>query len=146
MKSRKQRRAKAIPGFTLVELMVVIVIIGLLAALVVPRFVARTDDAKVAAAKAQIHSFKQALEMFKLKSGSYPSTSEGLEALISNEFENFLEQDVIPLDPWNNPYVYSSPGSEGHDYEIVSYGEDRAPGGTGFAEDIVSYNLQASRT
>jgi len=145
MEKRKRRSGSGISGFTLVELMVVIVIIGLLAALVVPKFVARTDDAKVAAAKAQIHSLKQALEMFKLKTGSYPSTSEGLEALINNEYENFLEQDVIPLDPWNNPYVYASPGSEGHDFEIVSYGEDGAPGGTDFAADIVSYNLQGSR-
>jgi len=131
-------------GFTLIELMVVIVIIGILAAIVVPRLGRRVDDAKVAAAKAQIQQFKTVIEMYKLKVGRYPTTAEGLDALIHNEQENFLDQDTIPLDPWANPYVYTCPGAEGHDFEIVSYGEDGMPGGTSYAQDIQSWNLAAA--
>jgi len=131
-------------GFTLIELMVVIVIIGLLAALVVPRYIGAADKAKVTAAKTQINLFKSALTMFKLEMGEYPQTSEGLEALINNGKKNFLDQDTIPLDPWGMPYVYVCPGTQGHDFEIISYGSDRAPGGSGYAADIVSWDLQAS--
>lgn len=128
-------------GFTLMELMVVIVIIGLLVALVGPRLMGAADDAKVVAAKAQISSFKNALNQFKLKENRYPSTSEGLEALVSGE-KPYLEQTRIPEDPWGNPYVYTSPGTQGHDFEIISYGEDGAPGGTGeYDADIVSWDL-----
>lgn len=131
-------------GFTLMELMVVIVILGLLMAVVVPRLIGATDDAKVAAAKAQIHSFRMTLDMYKLKFGTYPKTAEGLDALIHNERQNFLQEDTIPLDPWGNPYQYTCPGAQGHDFEIVSFGADGAPGGTGFDTDVQSWNLQAS--
>lgn len=143
---RKQQEQKrmSVSGFTLIELMVVIVIIGLLAALVVPRYIGAADKAKVTAAKTQINLFKSALTMFKLEMGDYPQTSEGLEALISNGKKNFLDQDSIPLDPWGMPYIYVCPGTQGHDFEIISYGSDRAPGGSGYAADIVSWDLQAS--
>ncbi|HOJ34846.1 MAG TPA: type II secretion system major pseudopilin GspG [Candidatus Hydrogenedentes bacterium] len=143
---RKQQIQKrmTLSGFTLIELMVVIVIIGLLAALVVPRYIGAADKAKVTAAKTQINLFKSALTMFKLEMGEYPQTSEGLEALINNGKKNFLDQDTIPLDPWGMPYVYVCPGTQGHDFEIISYGSDRAPGGSGYAADIVSWDLQAS--
>lgn len=132
-------------GFTLVELMVVIVILGLLAALVVPNLIGVADDANVAAAKAQIKAFQTALVNYKLVMKRFPSTSEGLEALINNEKgRRFLESDRIPVDPWNNPFVYKSPGSQGRDYEIVSYGADGAPGGSGYAADIESWNLQGN--
>ncbi|MCP4639549.1 MAG: type II secretion system major pseudopilin GspG [bacterium] len=132
----------ATAGFTLVELMVVIVIIGLLVALVGPKLMGAADDAKVVAARAQINGFKSALDMYKLKIGKYPTTSEGLEALVSNSTRNFLDQDKVPDDPWNNPYIYTCPGAQGHDYEIVSYGEDGVQGGTGeYDKDIESWNL-----
>jgi general secretion pathway protein G len=105
----------------------------------------QADKAKVKAAKAQIQNFKTALSMYKLSGNRFPTTSEGLEALIHNDLgERFLEQDSVPLDPWGNPYIYTSPGVEGHDYEIVCYGADGAKGGTGVDADIVSYDLAAS--
>ncbi len=143
MRKKETRDRSNQAGFTLIELMVVIVIIGILAAIVVPRMVGASDEAKVTAARAQISSFRTALDMYRLQIGSYPSTSEGLEALISNETgRNFLDQDAIPLDPWNNPYEYTSPGPQGHDYEIVSRGANRSPGGTGYDADIYSWDLQ----
>ncbi len=136
------RNAQA--GFTLIELMVVIVILGLLAAVVVPRFIGATDDAKVAAAKTQVHAFRMALDMYKLKFGNYPKTSEGLQALINNPKQNFLQEENIPPDPWGNPYQYTAPGNNGRDYDLQSFGADGAPGGTGFNADVQSWNLQAS--
>jgi general secretion pathway protein G len=143
MKTRETTRRRGRGGFTLIELMVVIVILGLLMAVVVPRLVSSTDDAKVAAAKTQIHSFRMALDMYKLKFGNYPKTSEGLDALINNGKQNLLQEDTIPPDPWGNPYQYTCPGTQGHEFEIVSFGEDGAKGGTGYAADIESWNLQA---
>ncbi len=130
-------------GFTLIELMVVIVILGLLAAVVVPRFIGATDEAKVAAAKTQVHAFRMALDMYKLKFGNYPKTAEGLQALINNPKENLLQEENIPNDPWGNPYQYTCPGSNGRDYDLVSLGQDGTPGGTGYNADIQSWNLQA---
>ncbi|GJM27358.1 MAG: type II secretion system protein GspG [Phycisphaerae bacterium] len=139
MHPHRTRRARA--GFTLIELMVVIVILGMLVALVGPRLIGQTDKAKVAAAKTQIENFSMALKLYKLDFGTYPKSGEGLKALIENGRENFLDQDSVPEDPWGNPYIYVAPGSNGHDFEIVSYGEDGSPGGTGYSQDIESWNL-----
>ena len=136
---RKQRRA----GFTLVELMVVIVILGLLAALVAPRFLTVADEAHVSAAKAQISHFKTARTQYKPEFNEFPTSSDGLEALVSNaKNKNYLDADSVPKDPWGNPYVYTCPGAEGHEFEIVSYGADGQKGGTEYNADIVSWNLQ----
>lgn len=139
MHPNHNRRARA--GFTLIELMVVIVILGMLVALVGPRLMGQTDKAKVQAAKAQIENFSMALKLYKLEFGSYPKSGAGLKTLIENGRENFLDQDNVPMDPWGNPFIYVAPGSNGHDFEIVSYGEDGAPGGSDYNKDIESWNL-----
>ena len=132
-------------GFTLIELMVVIVILSLLAAVVVPKFMTAADDARVATAKTQIANFRMTLDMYKLKFGSYPKTSEGLDALIKNPKQNLLNEETIPPDPWGNPYQYTCPGQNGRDYDLVSFGADGAPGGEGYNMDVQSWNLQAQQ-
>jgi len=130
-------------GFSLIELLVVMIIIGLLAALVGPRIFGKVGRARQNAAKAQIEMFGQALELFRLDVGRYPTTAEGLQALRTNPggLENwdgpYLKKDV-PLDPWGHEYVYRSPGEHG-DYDILSYGADGVEGGEGEAADIVSW-------
>jgi len=131
-------------GFTLIELMVVMIILGLLAALVAPRMFGRVGQAKQKAAYAQIELFGTALDSFRLDVGRYPTTSEGLQALISApsgvESWNgpYLKKSELPLDPWGFPYHYESPGNHG-DYDLYSYGRDGAEGGEGEAMDIVSW-------
>jgi len=131
-------------GFTLIELMVVMIILGLLAALVVPKMFGRIGQAKQKAAYAQIELFGTALDSFYLDVGRYPTTEEGLQALITPpqgvEGWNgpYLKKSEIPLDPWNNPYHYESPGKYG-DYDLYSYGADGVEGGEGENQDIVSW-------
>jgi len=157
MSGNKRVGSKAAPrpgngqkGFTLIELMVVIVILGILAAIIAPRIIGRTDEAKVTKAKVQIRNFETALKMYKLDNGTYPTTEQGLEALIQKPSVGtipknwreggYLEMSKVPLDPWGNKYVYLSPGSHG-DFDIISYGADGAQGGDGFNADIESWNL-----
>ena len=141
-KKRSCLRGRA--GFTLIELMVVMIILGLLAALVVPRMFGKLGKAKTHAAYAQIELFGTALDSYRLDVGKYPTTSEGLEALLSpasgDEDWNgpYLKKNEIPLDPWNNPYHYESPGKFG-DYDLYSYGADNSAGGEGEDKDIVSW-------
>ena len=138
---RKYRRQA---GFTLIELLVVIIIIGLLAALVGPKLFGRVGKGKQAAAQAQIELFGAALDNFRLDVGRYPTSDEGLRALLVNPgaIENwdgsYLKKEEIPLDPWGHPYVYKSPGEHG-DYDIISYGGDGVAGGDGENQDLVSW-------
>lgn len=131
-------------GFTLLELLVVMVIIGLLAGFVAPRYFAQVGKARVKAAKDQIDALDKAIEQFRLDVGRLPTTEEGLPALnaspqgISNWGGPYLKKDV-PLDPWGHPYVYAQPGTHQNDFDLVSYGRDGQAGGTGEDADITNY-------
>jgi general secretion pathway protein G len=127
-------------GFTLVELMVVISIIAILATIVTVSVLGVRDDANVSAGQAQIQIFKTALTGYNLAFGRFPSTSEGLEALINNEKRSFLDAKQIPSDPWGKPYVYQSDGPR--EYKIITYGADGQAGGSGYDADITSDNLK----
>lgn len=138
-------------GFTLIEIMVVIVILALLAALVGPRIIGRTDDAKIADAKVQIKHIETGLKLYKLDSGIYPSTEQGLQALVekpaTGQIPNnwraggYLESKSVPQDPWKNDYIYLSPSEHG-DYEICSYGADKVKGGEGINADICNWDMK----
>ncbi len=138
-------------GFTLIEIMVVIVILALLAALVGPKIIGRSDDAKIADAKVQIRNIETALKLYKLDNSVFPATEQGLQALVTKptvgtipknyKAEGYLENKQLPKDPWGNDYVYLSPGEHG-DYDLCSYGADGAKGGEGKAADICSWNMQ----
>jgi len=141
---RKNRRS----GFTLIELLVVILILAILAALIVPRVVGKTGDAKIAAAKSDLATLSSALQNFRLDNDRYPTSEEGLNALTSapasgaNNWKGPYLQKAVPLDPWQHEYVYQYPGSNGNDsYLLESYGSDGAPGGEGDAADIVEGSL-----
>ncbi|NWB90845.1 type II secretion system major pseudopilin GspG [Pseudomonas agarici] len=131
-------------GFTLIEIMVVVVIIGVLGALVVPQFMGRTDQAKVTAAQTDIQSIGTALEMYRLDNFNYPSTQQGLEALVRKplgtpEPKNWNPHGYLkrlPVDPWGTPYQYLSPGTRSKSYDLYSFGADGVSGGEEQAGDI----------
>src|ERR1700692_2273598 len=131
-------------GFTLVEILVVITIIGLIMAIVGPRVLNYLSESKVKAARIQLESFSSTLDLFYLDTGRYPSTSEGLAALTqrppgTNTWNGpYLKGSLVPNDPWGHPSVSRSPGEHGP-YDIVSYGADGQEGGTGLAADIASW-------
>lgn len=136
------KRIKNRQGFTLIELLVVMVILGLLAALVGPRLFGHVGAANQKAAKTQIEMLGQGLDAFRLDVGRYPTTSEGLNALVTNPgvegWNGPYLKKGLPNDPWKRPYVYESPGQHG-DYDLVSYGADGAPGGEGENKDVNSW-------
>jgi general secretion pathway protein G len=146
-RERRERRHKVgEEGFTLVEMLVVITIIGLIMGLIGPRVLNYLSESKVKAARIQLQSFSSALDLFYLDAGRYPSSSEGLAALMQRTSGvgawngPYLKGNGLPNDPWNHPYLYRSPGEHGP-YEIISYGADGQEGGSGLAADISSEHL-----
>ncbi len=140
-----ERRRRTQSGVTLIEMLVVVTIIALFAALVAPRMLGRADQARRTAARSQINSFMTALGAYKLDTGMWPTTDQGLNALrvkpenVSQWNGPYLPQD-IPADPWGRPYLYKYPGDHGDEPDIVSLGGDGQPGGDGNNADILSWN------
>ena len=139
---------RGLRGFTLIEIMVVIVILGVLAALVVPRVLERPDEARAVAAKSDIAAIMQALKLYRLDNQRYPTTEQGLSALVVRPEQppappnwkpsGYLEK--LPKDPWGRPYQYLNPGLKG-EVDVMSYGADGQPGGTGVDADVGSWDL-----
>jgi general secretion pathway protein G len=139
MKLQKKRRANA--GVTLIEMLVVVTIIALFATLVAPNMFRQGDKAKIVAARVQINNFEQALTQYKMNTGTFPTTEQGLEALRTrpagvNGWDGPYLRKEIPVDPWTHPYVYKFPGDHGDEPDIISYGLDGQPGGEGLNADI----------
>jgi general secretion pathway protein G len=138
--------ARRFPGFTLVEVMVVVVILGVLAVLIVPRVVGRTEEARVAAAKHDLAAIMQSLKLYKLDNGRYPTNEQGLQALVTKpgsgpaptNWRPYL--DKLPKDPWGNTYQYLNPGVHG-EIDVFTLGADGQPGGTGADQDVGSWQL-----
>ena len=136
----------AFKGFTLVEVMVVVVILAVLAALIVPRVVGRTDEARVVAAKQDIAAIMQSLKLYRIDNSRYPTTDQGLEALVNRpstgpqptNWKSYL--DKLPKDPWGQTYLYLNPGVRG-EIDVFSLGADGQPGGSGADSDIGSWDL-----
>lgn len=131
-------------GFTLLELLIVLLIIGLLTGIVAPRFMAQMNRSETTTAKAQIDALTKAVQAYRIDMGRYPGNEVGLKALVQpvpdprwhGPYLNGATNSEIPLDPWGGPYVYRSPGEQGRDFDILSYGRDRRPGGSGEDADI----------
>jgi general secretion pathway protein G len=141
------RRNRSRAGVTLIEMLVVVTIIALFAALVAPRMLHRADAARAAAARAQINSFMTALGAYKLDTGTFPTTEQGLQALRVappgvNQWQGPYLPAEIPVDPWGRAYLYKFPGDHGDEPDVVSYGADGAPGGDNINTDILSWKSQ----
>jgi general secretion pathway protein G len=137
-------RAGSAGGFTLLELLVVMVIIGLLAGLVAPRYFAQVGKSQVKVARAQLDALDKALDQFRLDVGRYPTSEEGLQVLVAQPSGEtswngpYLKKGV-PADPWGRAYVYQQPGTHGGDFDLQSYGKDGRPGGTGEDADVTNW-------
>jgi general secretion pathway protein G len=145
MNRRKRTRRQA--GITLIEMLVVVTIIALFAALVGPSLFKQSDTARVTAARAQINSLMTALGTYKLDTGMFPTTEQGLQALRvkpsdANQWNGPYLPKEVPPDPWGRPYAYKFPGEHGDEPDIISYGADGQPGGDGLNADIVSWKSQ----
>jgi general secretion pathway protein G len=135
-------------GFTLIEIMVVVIIIGLLAAVIVPSVISKVDEAKSAKAKADIQSLETALTMFRLDNSKYPTTDQGLQALMAQPTDPSIKHwrqggyvQRVSKDPWGNDYQYVFPGTHGGDYDLFTLGADGQPGGDGPNADIGNWNM-----
>lgn len=138
-------------GFTLIEIMVVVVILGILAGLIVPRIMDRPEQARRTKAAIQIQSIEQALKLYKLDNGEYPTTEQGLQALVEPPSvgrlarkwrnEGYLDKGRVPKDPWDSDFIYISPGLHS-DFDLMSYGPDGEPGGEGNDADINNWEIE----
>ena len=151
MNTRTIKKLTESSGFTLIEIMVVIIILGILATLIAPRLMDRPEEAKQIKARIQIESLETALKLYKLDNGMYPDTEQGLQALVvkpetgqtSGKWRKggYLEKGRVPRDPWKNEFIYLSPGMHG-DYDIISYGADGVPSGEDKNKDINNWDLE----
>ncbi len=142
-------RFRGCEGFSFIEVMIVVVILAILATLLIPKVMGRTEDAKRAAAKAQISNIESALQLYKLDNGNLPSTEQGLKALVERPASGpaashwkaggYLPK--VPVDPWGAPYKYTVPSPQGAEFEVLSFGADGTAGGDGKNADIVSWDL-----
>ena len=146
MMPKNRQRDTQYKGFTLIELMIVVVILGLLATIIMPRILGRPEQARRTKAKIDIRNIQSALALFKTDTGRFPTTSEGLEALVSDPgirgYNPDSYFDKVPVDPWGNRYIYIYPGIHSRDYDLESYGKDGEDGGTDNNADIESWNLE----
>jgi general secretion pathway protein G len=136
-------------GFTLIEIMVVVVILGILAALVAPNVIRRIDDAQVAKARQDIRAYETALNLFRLDNFKYPTTDQGLQALVQQPGDTSIRNwkpggyiDGLRKDPWGNDYLYLNPGSKGKEYDLYTLGADGQEGGEGINADVGNWNAQ----
>jgi general secretion pathway protein G len=142
------QRLHPMKGFTLIEIMVVVVILAVLGALVVPKILENVDKARVTRAQSDIRAIETALDLYRLDNFKYPTTEQGLAALVKQPVDPTITNyrpggylKAVPIDPWNHPYTYQSPGRDGAEYEILSYGRDGKPGGEGYDADIGTATL-----
>ena len=146
MKTNKTQCRPLGKGFTLIELMIVVVILGMLATVIMPRILNRPEQARRMKAKVDIRNIQSALALFKTDTGKFPTTSQGLQGLVTDPgirgYDNDAYLDKVPVDPWGKVYIYVSPGIHSRDYDLESYGKDNEDGGVNDDADIESWNLE----